>query len=218
MDYPSLQDIDTLLLDMDGTLLDLRFDNHFWVDHLPVRYGDIHGLEHELAHSHIVQELRNAEGTLNWYSTDHWSEQFDVDIMTLKKEVDHLIQYRAGTETFLEALKNHDHLKVLIVTDAHPEVLALKQMVTGLLDHVDDHHCSHNFGLPKRDIRFWHALNDVVGFNPETTMMIDDSPHVLDQCSAYGIQHLLCVEKPDSGRDHTHDHGFRLINDLSHLL
>ncbi|MGD8938682.1 MAG: haloacid dehalogenase, partial [Gammaproteobacteria bacterium] len=32
--------IDTVLLDMDGTLLDLHFDNHFWREHVPLRYGE----------------------------------------------------------------------------------------------------------------------------------------------------------------------------------
>ena len=36
------QDIHTVLLDMDGTLLDLHFDNHFWLEHLPKRYAAIH--------------------------------------------------------------------------------------------------------------------------------------------------------------------------------
>jgi putative hydrolase of the HAD superfamily len=35
--------IDTVLLDMDGTLLDLHFDNHFWLEHLPQRYAELHG-------------------------------------------------------------------------------------------------------------------------------------------------------------------------------
>ncbi|HNG60363.1 MAG TPA: haloacid dehalogenase, partial [Cellvibrionaceae bacterium] len=29
------QAIDTLLLDMDGTLLDLHYDNYFWLEYLP---------------------------------------------------------------------------------------------------------------------------------------------------------------------------------------
>ncbi|MDH3916294.1 MAG: haloacid dehalogenase, partial [Chromatiales bacterium] len=31
--------VDTVLLDMDGTLLDLRFDNYFWQELVPSRYG-----------------------------------------------------------------------------------------------------------------------------------------------------------------------------------
>ena len=37
-------DIHTVLLDMDGTLLDLHFDNHFWLEHFPARYSEQHGI------------------------------------------------------------------------------------------------------------------------------------------------------------------------------
>ena len=37
-------EIHTVLLDMDGTLLDLRFDNHFWRELVPERYAERHGL------------------------------------------------------------------------------------------------------------------------------------------------------------------------------
>ena len=36
--------IDTVLLDMDGTLLDLRFDNHFWLELVPRRFAEMHGI------------------------------------------------------------------------------------------------------------------------------------------------------------------------------
>ena len=32
--------IDTVLLDMDGTLLDLYYDNHFWREHVPMRFAE----------------------------------------------------------------------------------------------------------------------------------------------------------------------------------
>ena len=37
-------DIDTVLLDLDGTLLDLHFDNYFWCQHLPLCYARRHGI------------------------------------------------------------------------------------------------------------------------------------------------------------------------------
>src|SRR5882757_7567074 len=39
--------IDTVLLDMDGTLLDLRFDNWFWQELIPRRYAAAKGLSEE---------------------------------------------------------------------------------------------------------------------------------------------------------------------------
>lgn len=33
------QEIDTVLLDMDGTLIDLHFDNYFWQRLVPERWG-----------------------------------------------------------------------------------------------------------------------------------------------------------------------------------
>jgi FMN phosphatase YigB (HAD superfamily) len=46
---PPWEAIDTVLLDMDGTLLDLRFDNYFWMEFLPERYAERHGLTPEQA-------------------------------------------------------------------------------------------------------------------------------------------------------------------------
>ena len=38
-------EIDSVFLDMDGTLLDLHFDNHFWREHVPLRYAEKHNID-----------------------------------------------------------------------------------------------------------------------------------------------------------------------------
>ena len=38
------QDVDTVLLDMDGTLLDLAFDNYFWQKLVPETWGAKNGV------------------------------------------------------------------------------------------------------------------------------------------------------------------------------
>ena len=62
--------IDTVLFDMDGTLLDLHFDNHFWIDYLPQRYAQIHGLDEALIKPQLAQQFAAIRGQLNWYSVD----------------------------------------------------------------------------------------------------------------------------------------------------
>ncbi len=38
-------EINTVLMDMDGTLLDLYFDNHFWQELIPLRYAQQNGMD-----------------------------------------------------------------------------------------------------------------------------------------------------------------------------
>ena len=216
--YPAINQIETLLLDMDGTLLDLRFDNFFWTSHLPERYAEIHDIHPIEADQHVENSLCAHEGTMQWYCIDHWSSHFEVDIMSLKQEIVHLVQFREGAKEFLEHLQAADHLKVYLVTDAHPSVLELKQETTQLQHHVHGTCCSHEFGVPKRHPEFWQKLAQVIDFDPKTTLMIDDSPHVLAQARRFGIRHQLCIKTPDSGREETHDHDFTLIDNLYDLV
>ena len=44
MTRPDWDVVETIVLDMDGTLLDLSFDNILWNELLPRRYGEKHGL------------------------------------------------------------------------------------------------------------------------------------------------------------------------------
>ena len=56
-------DISSVFLDMDGTLLDLHFDNHFWREHVPLRYAERHSLEIEAAKERGVYQGRKPGAT-----------------------------------------------------------------------------------------------------------------------------------------------------------
>ena len=117
--------ITTVLLDMDGTLLDLHFDNVFWTDHLPRSYAAHHGMSEEEAREIIFPRMRAVEGTIDWYCLDYWRRELEVDIVALKRELDHLIDFRPGAEAFLDAIGATGRRRVL-VTNAHHDALALK--------------------------------------------------------------------------------------------
>ena len=62
-----------ILLDMDGTLLDLWYDDQFWEHFLPRAYAAHHGIDIETAHADVTARLKAAQGTLTWYNIDHLS-------------------------------------------------------------------------------------------------------------------------------------------------
>jgi len=194
------QHIETVFLDMDGTLLDLHFDNHFWQEHLPRRYAEKHGLSLEQARARLEPRFHATEGTMDWYCLDYWSRTLDRDIVMLKEEVAQLIAIHPHVPQFLQALRRNGRRTVL-VTNAHHKSLALKMKHTRLGEHLDAVICAHDLGLPKEEPKFWQRLQRTEAFDPVTTLLIDDNLAVLRSARDYGIGFLLAVQTPDSRRD-----------------
>ncbi|MBZ9557536.1 MULTISPECIES: GMP/IMP nucleotidase [unclassified Modicisalibacter] len=191
-------DIDTVLLDMDGTLLDLHFDSHFWLEHLPRRYVELHHLD-EAFQEEIRERIVREQGTLDWYSLDYWQRELNVDILALKREVQHLIGLRSDALDFLTWLKQA-HPRVVLATNADRGSLSLKLPLTGLEDYLDAIVSSADLGVPKEHQEFWFALQEVEPFDPLRTLFIDDNPAVLESAREFGIRHLLGIKQPDSRR------------------
>ncbi len=190
--------IDTVLLDMDGTLLDLHFDSHFWLEHLPRRYVELHRLD-EATQETVRARILRERGTLNWYSLAYWSRELGVDIVALKREVQHLIGLRSDALDFLKWLKQA-HPRVVLATNADRESLELKLPLTGLEAYLDAIVSSADLGVPKEAQAFWLALQEVEPFDPVRTLFIDDNPEVLESAREFGIRHLLGIKQPDSTR------------------
>ena len=191
--------IHTVLLDMDGTLLDLHFDNYFWQEHVPQRYAEKHQLDLPATHEFLSAKFKAAEGTLNWYCVDYWSVELGLDIPLLKQEIEHLIAVHPTVVEFLTALKRAGKHTAL-VTNAHGKSLQIKMRRTKLGPYFDQIISSHELGLPKEDVRFWDKLQHRIPFESKHTLLIDDSLPVLRSAQHYGIAHLLAVYKPDTRR------------------
>jgi putative hydrolase of the HAD superfamily len=210
-------EIDTVLLDMDGTLLDLHFDNVFWLEHLPRRYAEIHGEDHAEVRHRMLERFRAEQGTLNWYCVDYWSRELRLDVGALKDELRHLIRIRPHVEDFLARL-HAGHRRVLLVTNAHRKSLDLKMTHTGLERWFDAIVCSHDFGMAKEHTGFWDALRAVEPFDPARTLFIDDSISVLASAQRYGIRWLLSLLQPDSAREPRTVEGFAAILHFDEIM
>ena len=208
--------IDTVLLDMDGTLLDLHFDNYFWLEHLPKRYADIHGVDLATATQRLNNNISQYEGTLQWYCLEFWSRQLDVDIRSLKEEIKHKIQVRPHVKEFLSRLRKLGK-KLLLVTNAHPQSLSLKLEVTDIDRHLDIIISSHEFNQPKEAQAFWQALQAREQFDPQRTLFIDDTARILESARKYGIKYLLGIHQPDSQKARVME-AFPAINHFDEIM
>lgn len=194
IDWPNIR---TVLLDMDGTLLDLHYDNHFWMDYLPQAYAREHGLPEAQARATLNQNFKDVKGTLPWYCLDHWSRQLNMDIPRLKRELRHMIRMRPYALEFLRWLHAGPQ-EVLMVTNAHPETLAIKMGEVDITDWFDRIVVSHDLDAPKEHQVFWARLQELHPFDPKTTLFIDDTESVLEAARDYGVRHLLTLLQPDS--------------------
>jgi putative hydrolase of the HAD superfamily len=209
--------IDTVFLDMDGTLLDLHFDTHFWLEHVPKRYAEANNLNLEHSKQELFKRYKDIEGTLEWYCVDHWSRELELDIALLKQEVDHLIAVHPHVVDFLDAMRTVGKRTVL-VTNAHQKSLALKLDRTKLGGHLDRVICSHDLGHPKESPEFWHGLEQIEPFKKERTLFVDDSISVLRSAEQFGIKWLLMILKPDTKGPIKDAEHFPAINDFSEIM
>jgi len=181
---------------MDGTLLDLNFDNQFWKNFIPQRYAEQHGLDIESAHKILTPRFRALEGRLEWYCLDYWSEQLALDIPAMKQELAGLIAVLPHVVDFLDAVKALKK-RLVLVTNAHPKSLKLKMEKTALRHWFDRIVNAHELGLPKENPAFWERLNSMEPFIPERALMVDDSLSVLRSARNAGI-HTLAISLHDT--------------------
>lgn len=209
--------IDTVLLDMDGTLLDLYFDSYLWKEHLPRRYAERNALDVETAKRAIAPRIRAREGTLQWYCLDHWTAELGIDISALEREVAHLITVRPYVPDFLQFLRSRE-IEVVLTTNAHRRSLSHKLDRTGIGAFFDHVVSSHDFGVPKEQSAFWDRLRSAVPYAPDRTLLVDDNPTVLRSARDFGIRHLLAIRLPDSrGQPRAHD-DFASVDSFLDLL
>jgi HAD superfamily hydrolase (TIGR01509 family) len=214
---PPWEAIDTVLLDMDGTLLDLRYDNYFWAEFLPGRYAERHGLTPEKARTVLRSMLLSKQGTLDWYCTDFWTRELSLDIAGMKREIREHVRFLPGAEAFLRALREKN-VQVALVTNAHRDSLKVKATQTGILDYFDVVFSSHSFGVPKEHPEFWQQLQAQLQFDPVRTLFVDDSLAVLTAAQRHGIAHVFAISKPDTTQAVREVQGFMSVEQVNHLL
>ena len=213
---PDWREIDTVLLDLDGTLLDQAYDNHIWRDLVPQRFAVAKSLELHAAYAEIARLFAARSGTLDWYSIDYWSDTLGIDIGALHREVRSHVAWLPGAREFLERLRAAGKRTVLL-TNSHPVALAVKHEESGVLDHLDAAVTSHELGAPKENAAFWNAARARFGFDPVHSLFADDNAKMLAAARAAGVRWVYGVRHWDtkgSRREHVEHDAVDAVLDL----
>ncbi|MCB1841415.1 MAG: HAD-IA family hydrolase, partial [Halioglobus sp.] len=198
-------------------LLDLHFDNFFWLEHLPREYARLHRITEAESTERLHGRFSAEVGSLQWYCLDHWSKQLDMDIAALKREMQHMIRARPFALEFLERLRASD-LDVVMVTNAHRKTLEIKMAEVDITHWFDRVVVSHDLQAPKEQQAFWHRLQALHPFDPARTLLIDDTERVLESAREYGIAHLLTLLQPDSQQQKRLDTRFPGIHHFDEIM
>ncbi len=211
------QKIETVFLDLDGTLLDLHFDNHFWLQHVPLCFAEKHEMSHEEANQALMLRYQEAKGKLDWYCVDFWTRELGLDIEQRKHDMSHKIALRPEVCEFLQAMRDADK-RIVLVTNAHPASLSLKMKKTGLDTYFDRMINAHDIGLAKEHDGFWSSLNKMEPYRSEKTLLIDDNLEVLQSAEHYGIKHLLAILQPDSQADEVETQHYNAVHRFTDVM
>lgn len=214
---PEIKDINTVLLDMDGTLLDKYFDDYFWEHLVPEKYAEKNNITFGKAKEELMSLYKAHEGTLNWTDIDFWSKELNLDIPALKEQIKHLIEVHPHVEEFLELLKKHKK-KAYLVTNAHYKVLDLKMKKTALANYFDKCITSFEIGYPKEMIQFWEKAEKLLKFDKNKTIFIDDTVEILKTAKAFGIKHLLLKVRANSKKIDKPQNNFPVLKDFEELI
>jgi len=209
--------IETVLLDMDGTLLDLRFDNWFWQELIPRRYAAANGLALAETQGLLAPKFVEVKGTLQWYCIEYWTRELKLDIGSIKREALAQVAFLPGAEEFLSKLKDRGK-RCVLVTNAHPRTLAIKNERVALTRYFDACYSTHSFAAPKEDPAFWPRLAAEERFQPQRTLFVDDSLAVLNAARDFGIGCLRAVRRPDSGQPPQHTGEYAAVDGVADLL
>ena len=214
---PDWSRIDTVLLDLDGTLLDLAFDSYFWLKLIPDVYAEANAIPAAEALLHLAPRFRACEGTLNWYCSDYWSRELNLNVIALKRTQMDRIRWIPGAQRFLQELRARGK-RLVLLTNCHPDVLRIKDERTGIIEHLDAVHSSHTYGAPKEDPRFWENVRAAEPFDLETSMFVDDSPSVLRAARNAGLRWIYAIRKPDSSAAERAHEDFTSVDSVAELL
>ena len=187
------KDIECLLIDMDGVILDNAYDNDFWQNQIPEVIADNKGIAFDDAKRLAIQIFNYKKNTKDWYDVDYWSNMLNIDIEAQKrseKSFSRISLYDGVIDT-LSVLKNKT--KMILITNAHRKTLNIKLEKYNLTPYFDEMVCAHELNYVKEDIQLWYMLRSKYRLDYEKTLLVEDTINNINVGLSAGISGAIYV-------------------------
>ena len=187
------KDIECLLIDMDGVILDNAYDNDFWQNQIPEVIADSKGIGFDDAKRLAIQIFNYKKNTKDWYDVDYWSNMLNIDIEAQKrseKSFSRISLYDGVIDT-LSVLKNKT--KMILITNAHRKTLNIKLEKYNLTPYFDEMVCAHELNYVKEDIQLWYMLRSKYRLDYEKTLLVEDTINNINVGLSAGISGAIYV-------------------------
>jgi len=187
------KDIECLLIDMDGVILDNTYDNDFWQNQIPEVIADSKGIAFYDAKRLAIQIFNYKKNTKDWYDVDYWSNMLSIDIEAQKRSEKSFskISLYDGVIDTLSVLKNKT--KMILITNAHRKTLNIKLEKYNLTSYFDEMVCAHELNYVKEDIQLWYMLRSKYRLDYEKTLLVEDTINNINVGLSAGISGAIYV-------------------------
>ena len=209
--------IDLVLFDLDGTLLDLHFENHFWQQALPEVLAGRWDMPLADTKTRLLEMQAQVAGELPWYNVAFWSRTLGFELTPLREQLIHLARPRPGALQLLEQL-NELGCPAWLATNTCRPSLDLKLGAVPLAPLLARCVSAHELGAAKQTRAFWERLFAGLPVRPERCLFIDDTGAMLAAAQDYGLGHLRGISRPDSKAAPNPHNGFIALDDFADLF
>ncbi len=209
--------IDTVLLDMDGTLIDKHHDDFFWEELVPKCYAEKNNISQLEAKERLRRIYKTKENTKKWADFDYWSERLGINLWLLKDECRHTVKLHPHTVRFLKFLKRR-RKKVYLVTAASRKDINFKLEHVGIFEYFDGIFSEIEIGSSKKEKMFWGKVQKKIKYEKSRTMLADDDETIMRMARSHGIRWLVIKSKSSSKKPHQISKEFFCVRHFDDIL
>ena len=187
------KDIECLLIDMDGVVLDNTYDNNFWQNQIPSVLSKKKNIPFDDAKRLAIQIFNFKKNTKDWYDLDYWSNMLGIDIEAEKRSDESLSRIRLYDNVVDTLSELKKHTRLILITNAHRKTLNIKLEKFNIGPYFHEMICAHELYYVKEDLQLWYMLRSKYKLNFDRTMLVEDTINNINVALSAGISSAIYV-------------------------